>query len=88
MFTVYILKSEKDFGYYIGYTEDLERRLSEHNGGKTRSLRHRLPMKVVYTEIYQTKKEAKAREVQIKSYKGGKAFQELIIPGSPRHRRD
>jgi len=45
-------------------------------------------MKVIYTEMCQTKKEAKAREVQIKSYKGGKAFQELIVPGSPRMRRE
>jgi len=34
MFYVYILKSEKDGKLYIGYTNDLKRRLEEHNSGK------------------------------------------------------
>ena len=79
---VYVLQSKKDSGYYIGYTSDLDIRLKEHNQGKTRSLRHRLPLKIIYFEEYNDKKEAKLREKQIKSYKGGKAFSELI--GSPR----
>ena len=89
MVYVYILQSEKDGGFYIGYTTDLSRRVQQHNAGKTRSLKHRRPLKIVYLEELNTIKEAKLREKQIKSYKGGEAFRKLInYPGSPRLRRD
>jgi putative endonuclease len=86
MYYVYVLQSRKDSRYYIGYTADLDKRLKEHNSGKTRSLRHRLPMDLIYTEEYDIKKEAKAREQQLKSWKGGEAFRTLI-KGSPRRWR-
>ena len=71
---VYILQSESDSGFYIGYTSNLRRRIREHNLGKTRSLRHRRPLKLVYFEEHSSKSEAEARERQIKSWKGGAAF--------------
>jgi putative endonuclease len=94
MYFVYILRSQKDHGYYIGYTADLEKRMKEHNAGKTRSLKRRLPVELVYTEEFQRKADAKAREQQIKSWKGGEPFQALVggsrafggVP--PRLRRD
>ncbi len=87
MHVVYILRSGIDDGYYIGYTGDLNRRMREHNSGKTRSLRHRRPLELIYWEEYQSKRRAKERERQIKSWKGGDAFKRLI-QGSPRRRRD
>jgi putative endonuclease len=78
MYTVYILQSLKDRRHYIGYTMDLEQRLKQHNSGKTASLKSRLPMTVVYTEKCETLSTAKAREKQIKSYKGGEAFKQLF----------
>ena len=86
MYYVYILQSRRDNGYYIGYTSDLEKRLKEHNSGKTRFLRHRLPIDLIYVEEFESKRDAKARECQIKSWKGGGAFKRLI-GGFPRHRR-
>lgn len=83
MFYMYILQSEVDNGFYIGYTSNLEERLKQHNQGKTRSLKHRIPMKVAYYEEFNTKKEAKQREKQVKSWKGGNAFKNLL-KGSPR----
>jgi len=41
MFFVYILQSEKDGGFYIGYISDLNKRIRQHNAGKTRLLKHR-----------------------------------------------
>jgi putative endonuclease len=79
---VYILKSLKDGKHYIGYTTNIEKRLKEHNSGKTKSIKHRIPFVLIYTEKCPTIKEAKAREKQIKSYKGGQAFKKII--GSPR----
>ena len=87
MFFVYILRSKVDNGYYIGYTSDLNKRIREHNSGKTKSLKHRLPLELLYSEEYESKRDAKAREVQIKSWKGGDAFKNLLI-SSPRLRRD
>ncbi len=46
MFTVYILLSEKDNKRYIGFTHNLERRLTEHNSGKVKSTKNRIPLKV------------------------------------------
>ena len=87
MYFVYVLQSRRDNGYYIGYTADLEQRLKEHNSSKTRSLRHRLPVDLVCHEEFESKRDAKAREYQIKSWKGGEPFKQLI-GGSPRSQRD
>ena len=48
MFYVYVLKSQSDGTTYIGSTEFLERRIVEHNQGKTKSLKHKLPVDLVY----------------------------------------
>ena len=87
MYVVYVLRSGIDNGYYIGYTGDMTQRMREHNAGKTRSLRQRRPLELIYGEEYQSKNGAKERERQIKSWKGGDAFKRLI-QGSPRRRRD
>ena len=81
MYQVYILKSRKDHGYYIGCTSDMVKRLSFHNTGKTPSLRNRRPLYLIYFEEYRDRATAYAREKQIKSYKGGEAFKKLIHRG-------
>jgi len=81
MHYVYILKSLKDEGFYVGCTENLEKRIEEHNSGKTLSLKKRRPLEIIYVEKYDKVEDAYNREKQIKSYKGGKAFQNLIKGG-------
>ena len=78
MWHVYILKSEKHGHYYTGYTEDLKKRLKQHNDGKTKSLKAQLPVRIVHVEDFLSKQEAYKRERQIKNYKGGEAFKRLI----------
>ncbi len=78
MYTVYILKSIIVDRYYIGHSADLDKRLSEHNSGKTRSTKAYAPWKAVYTEEYNTKSEAYKRELEIKSFKSGIKFRNLI----------
>ncbi|MCX5716035.1 MAG: GIY-YIG nuclease family protein [Candidatus Omnitrophica bacterium] len=78
MYYVYIIKSSKDSRHYIGYTNNLERRLSEHNKGKSKSVMRRGPFTIVYYETIKTEIDAIHREKQIKSYKGGKAFKRLL----------
>ena len=46
MWYVYILRSEKDKKLYIGSTDNINRRLSEHNSGNVDSTRYRVPLKL------------------------------------------
>jgi len=68
-FFVYILKSEKTDKFYIGYSENPEQRLAEHNSGKCISTRNGIPWKKVYQESFETSQEALKREKQIKKMK-------------------
>jgi len=67
MYYVYILKSKKDGKLYTGHTEDLERRIADHNSGKVRSTVVRRPFELVYSEYYPTRSEARWRERHLKT---------------------
>ena len=75
---VYIIQSQKDHKYYIGSTSNLESRLIYHNSGRQRSTRSRIPFRLVYSEMFNSKSEALRRERYIKLLKGGEAFKRLI----------
>ena len=62
MFCVYILESEVNGRFYIGYSEQPDRRLLEHNSGKVKSTRPYRPWKKVYVEDFPTETEAMRRE--------------------------
>lgn len=64
---VYLLFSDLDKGLYIGYTNNLNRRLLEHRSGKTYSTKNRRPVKLIYHECFVNKADAKAREEYLKS---------------------
>jgi len=81
MYTVYIIKSEKNERYYVGFTNNIGDRLSHHNSGATTSTRSGRPWSIVYREQFSDKKSAWLRERQIKKYKGGEAFKKLINGG-------
>ncbi len=70
MFYAYILKSEKDGGYYFGSTSNLENRLKTHNAGKVRSTKGRRLWKLHYFEKYNYKQEAMKRERFFKTING------------------
>ena len=72
MYYVYILKSLKDNEYYVGLTSNIENRLEYHNKGRVKSTKHRTPFKIVYSEQFFIRKEARDREKYLKSYKGSK----------------
>ena len=66
MFYVYLIKSKKDSTYYIGLTENLQNRIKNHNQGKTKSIKHRVPYYLVYYEAYSDRKLARKRELELK----------------------
>ncbi|MBI5306450.1 GIY-YIG nuclease family protein [Candidatus Wolfebacteria bacterium] len=72
MYFVYILESKKDGKFYTGITNDLKRRLSDHNKGKssTPSTKNRGPFIVIYSEKVENRKIARKREKYLKSGSG------------------
>ena len=78
MYTLYILHSSILDRYYVGYTNDILRRLSEHNRIKGKFTDNGIPWSLVYSESFASKKEAMLREKFIKSRKSKKFIIELI----------
>ncbi len=65
----YILKC-RDGSLYTGWTNNLERRVREHNAGKgAKYTKSRRPVSLVYFEVFDTKEEAMRREYAIKHLK-------------------
>lgn len=72
MYFVYIIQSEKDDGYYVGMTSNLEKRLIYHNAGRVRSTKNRVPFRTIYSENYPNRLQAREREKLLKSYGGAR----------------
>lgn len=72
MYYVYVLRSDKINKYYVGYTEDINKRLEHHNLGLDRWSKRGTPWKLIYTERYNSKKGAITRERYLKSGVGRK----------------
>lgn len=64
---VYILQSDKDDNFYVGYTINLKNRLKKHNQGKVRSTKHRIPLKLIYYEVCLNQEDATHREKYLKT---------------------
>ena len=75
---MYILQSEKSGKYYIGSTDNLEKRLIRHNKGYSKYTKNKGPFKIAYKEEFQTRSEAKKREYYLKSLKSKVAIEKLI----------
>ena len=75
MHWLYIIKSEKNGELYIGSTNDLDRRLNEHNNGKSPSTSRYKPWFYVYVEGYFLEQDALKREQNLKYY--GKVYSQL-----------
>lgn len=76
MYYVYILKSKKyNDKIYIGYTNNVVRRIEEHNSGKSCFTKRSMPWKIIYLEGYANQIDAQEREVQIKHF--GKVYKQL-----------
>ncbi|MCF8381410.1 MAG: GIY-YIG nuclease family protein [Bacteroidales bacterium] len=69
-YIVYAIQSEVDGRIYVGFTENVERRLKWHNQGKTKSTKGFRPWKLLYTEIATDRTAARKREVYLKGGSG------------------
>ena len=72
MHSVYVLRSEKDSGFYIGYSTNLRARLKEHNTGGSFATANRRPWNLIYYEAYLNQADAIGREKYLKSGSGRK----------------
>ena len=78
MYFVYILQSLKDYRTYVGYTNNLDERLKRYNAGLVTATKHRIPLKLIYSEHFQTTKEAKEREKYYKNGGGRRKIKQLF----------
>ena len=67
MYYVYILKSLKDNQFYVGITNNVERRLYEHNIGNCKSTKFRIPFEIVYKKECKDRSLARQDEKYLKS---------------------
>jgi len=77
-FYIYILESKLNKHYYVGSTEDIDKRLEYHNSPKARWTKRFQPWVLIHSEEFETRSEAILRERQIKSYKNTSRFLETL----------
>ena len=78
---LYIAQSKKNSRYYIGSTDEPERRIIEHNAGKTKSLLHLRPLEIVFCTKYPTISEARQMEMRLKRWKNRKIIERIVKDG-------
>ncbi len=67
IYYTYVLKSNKDNKLYIGHTNNLKKRLIEHNKGVVDSTKPRRPLKLVYYEACLSEAKSIRREMYFKT---------------------
>jgi len=78
MYTTYVLRSLKNGRLYVGSTNNLDRRLYEHNSGQSAYTRSTRPFVLVYFEEFETRIEAVRRELELKTGQGRQWLKEKI----------
>ena len=78
MYYVYILKSEKNGKLYKGLSQDLKRRVKEHNAGRSTFTAANGPWKLVYYEAFTNKIDAETEEKFLKIGKGRERLKYLL----------
>ena len=71
MHYVYILKSNQNKSLYIGCTNNLKRRISEHNNDESYYAKRYSPWMLIYFEGYLSKEDAYSREQSLKLHAQG-----------------
>ena len=76
---VYILKTER--GYYIGSTNDLERRISQHLSGHTPSTKRMGKIELIFSQEYNTLEQARYIEFRLKNLKRKDYIEKILEDG-------
>ena len=78
MYFVYILISIKTQKRYIGYTNDLRRRIEEHNRSRKGFDYRNKPFELMCYKVVSNRNEAIGLEKYLKSLKGGNQFKNIV----------
>ena len=80
MIVVYVIQSETTLKkLYVGQTQNMVRRLSEHNHGRSKYTQTWSPWKVIYTEIFADRPAARIREKYLKSTAGKNYLRKIKV---------
>ncbi|MDO8929153.1 MAG: GIY-YIG nuclease family protein [Bacteroidota bacterium] len=77
-YTVYALHSQFDGRIYVGFSSNVEKRLKEHNSGKTKSTKGFRPWVIIFTEEYTNRIEAREKEKYYKTGIGKEKLRKLV----------
>ncbi len=78
MYWVYIVQSVSSGKRYIGQTNNMGRRLEEHNTRSGRYTSNKGPWEIVYHEKFDTRSEAMKKEKFLKSGKGRELLKKIL----------
>jgi putative endonuclease len=78
---VYFLQSKKDASYYIGVSDDAQRRLNQHNNGESKSTAPKRPWILKRVEEFSDIRLAYQRERFLKRMKSRKIIEKIIKSG-------
>lgn len=67
MYFAYAIESKIRNYIYVGLTNDIERRLAEHNNGENRSTKAYRPFSLIFEEAFETRIEARSKEKYLKT---------------------
>ena len=84
---IYVLHNPLKNFIYIGFSEDLKQRIISHNKGENKSTKSYIPLELVHYEAYKYIKDAKRRELYLKSNKGRTTLMTMLkeyFKGSPK----
>jgi predicted GIY-YIG superfamily endonuclease len=70
MYFVYIIQSKKDKSFYVGITQNVQKRLSEHNSGSSKYSSTKKPFELVWYCVFKNKEKAYAFERYLKAGSG------------------
>jgi putative endonuclease len=70
MYYTYVLQSEIDDNFYVGFTKDLKLRFEQHGKGLVDSTKDRRPLRLIYYEACRKQEDALKRECYFKTYNG------------------
>ena len=83
IYYVYIIYSASADKYFVGQTNNLERRIEEHNLREGRYTSGKGPWKLVFKEEWDSRSETMRREKFLKSGKGREYWKEKIQSSPP-----
>ena len=82
MFYVYAIKSLARNYIYVGMTDNIERRLLQHNNGENKSTKTYKPFIIIHSESFATRPEARTKEIYFKSGVGKEYLKTVKLPAA------